>query len=186
MEVEKGLRRFVFQREKAIEIVLYLARRVKDPTFLRIYKLMYFADKRHLDYWGKFLCGNDYVAMEHGPVPIDIFKILDEARKKGSVDFEVFEKKINNKNKPIPYIKPLREENTDQISEAAQQTLDWVLGKYGRMRIGKLYDIAHEETAWLNAWDDESSKMRFDMPILSIASSLPDSESLIAHLQGDE
>ena len=74
----------------------------------------------------------------------------------------------------------------DWISEAAQQTLDWALGEYGKFPSSKLRDISHEEEAWRNAWDEESSKKRFDMPVLSIAATLPNSESLIAHLQGDE
>ena len=76
MMVNKDLKRFVFQREKAIEMVLYLAQRLDNPTVLQICKLMYFADKRHLDKWGQFLCGNDYVAMEHGPVPVNVYDML--------------------------------------------------------------------------------------------------------------
>ena len=175
MVVEKGLSRFPFQREKAIEMVLYLAQRIDDPTVMKICKLMYFADKRHLDYWGKFLCGNDYVAMEHGPVPIDVYDMLDNARRWDRENFEVGERSV----------KPLRQANMDLISEATQQTLDWALGKYGAMQIGKLYDIAHGEEAWISARRDKSSN-RPGMPVLSIAATLPDSESLIAHLQGDE
>ncbi len=184
--VNKGLNRFVFQREKAIEMVLYLAQRLDNPTVLQICKLMYFADKRHLDDWGQFLCGNDYVAMVHGPVPTDVYNMLDKAREKGSEDFEVFQKKGEHNTKPQPHIKPLREENMEKISEAAQQTLDWALREYGNFPIGKLREISHKEEAWKKAWDEESSKKRFDMPLLSIASSLSDSETLIAHLQGDD
>ena len=184
--VNEGLNRFVFQREKAVEMVLYLAQRIDDPTVMKICKLMYFADKHHLDQWGQFLCGDDYVAMEHGPVPTDVYDMLKKAQVKGSEDFEIYLKKEPYQKKPQPHIKPLREENMDMISEAARQSLDWVLCEYGAMRIGRLYEIAHEEEAWQKAWDDESTKKRFDMPLLSIASSLSDSETLIAHLQGDD
>ena len=176
MMVNKGLNRFVFQREKAIEMVLYLAQRLDNPTVLQICKLMYFADKRHLDDWGQFLCGNDYVAMVHGPVPIDIYDMIDKARKRGNANFKVGKQSV----------KPLRNANMDMISEAARQSLDWVLCEYGAMRIGRLYEIAHEEEAWQKAWDDEGTEKRFDIPLLSIASSLSDSETLIAHLQGDD
>lgn len=176
MVVEKGLRRFLFQREKAIEMILYLAQRIDDPTVMKICKLMYFADKRHLDYWGKFLCGNDYVAMEHGPVPINVYEMLNHARSWSRENFEVGERSV----------KPLRLANMDLISEAAQQTLDWALREYGNFSSSKLREISHQEEAWQNAWDEESSNKRFDMPILSIAATLPDSESLIAHLQGNQ
>ncbi|MCY4106343.1 MAG: Panacea domain-containing protein [Chloroflexi bacterium] len=176
MMVTDDLKRFAFQREEAIELILYLAWRLKEPTVMQICKLMYFADKQHLNFWGQFLCGNDYVAMEHGPVPIDIYELLDETRQAGNDDFEVGER----------VIRPLRAVDMKKISEAAQQTLDWVLREYGEIPIGKLRDISHEETAWKNAWKPGSSRKRFDMPILSIAAMLPDSESLIAHLQGND
>ena len=176
MMVNKDLKRFVFQREKAIEMVLYLAQRLDNPTVLQICKLMYFADKRHLDKWGQFLCGNDYVAMEHGPVPVNVYDMLNKARIWDKENFKVGKRSVQ----------PIRDANMDLISDAAQESLDFVLNKYGELAISKLYDLAHEEEAWQKAWDDESTKKRFDMPLLSIASSLPDSETLIAHLQGDE
>jgi hypothetical protein len=36
---------FIFDDEQAIEAILYIAQNVKEPTFHRISKVMYFADK---------------------------------------------------------------------------------------------------------------------------------------------
>lgn len=55
---------YPFDREKALECVLYLASRIAEPGLHNISKLLYFADKRHLDMHGRLLYGDEYVAME--------------------------------------------------------------------------------------------------------------------------
>jgi uncharacterized phage-associated protein len=67
---------FEFNLDKGIEAILYIAQKVDDPTFHRISKIMYFADRKHLEKYGRFICGDSYVAMKHGPVPSEIYDIL--------------------------------------------------------------------------------------------------------------
>ncbi len=57
---------FVFDEDVAIEVVLYIANRVPDPTFHLIFKIMYFADKAHLERYGRFGGGNSGYYYHYG------------------------------------------------------------------------------------------------------------------------
>ncbi len=71
---------FVFDEDVAIEVILYIANRVPHPTFHLIFKIMYFADKAHLERYGRFICGDSYVAMRNGPVPSVTYDMLKGIR----------------------------------------------------------------------------------------------------------
>ncbi|WP_069472188.1 Panacea domain-containing protein [Candidatus Marithrix sp. Canyon 246] len=67
---------FVFNIKKAIEAILYIAASVEQPSFDRICKIMYFADKQHLEKYGRFICGDNYIAMKDGPIPSGMYDLL--------------------------------------------------------------------------------------------------------------
>ena len=72
---------FRFDQEKAIETIIYLSGYVDNPSHLGICKLLYFADKTSLEKYGRFIFGDDYLAMKAGPVPsgaYDLIKAADE------------------------------------------------------------------------------------------------------------
>lgn len=79
--------RFRFHEEKAIASVLFLAQELislKDsrakPDFHKIFKILYFADQKHMARYGYPIVGDYYIAMEHGPVPSGIYDILKVVR----------------------------------------------------------------------------------------------------------
>ena len=63
------LKPFEFNEKVALEVILYIANKSQKPTFHHIAKLLYFADKSHLCQYGRFICGDNYIAMKNGPVP---------------------------------------------------------------------------------------------------------------------
>ncbi|MEO6666974.1 MAG: Panacea domain-containing protein, partial [Nitrospiria bacterium] len=75
---------FRFDPEKALQAILFVARMLPGATFHQISKIIYFADKAHLQKYGRLICGDTYVAMKHGPVPSGIYDILKSVRGDGS------------------------------------------------------------------------------------------------------
>lgn len=75
---------FRFRPVKAIEAVSWMLQAAKsdpkDPTrqldFHTILKTCYFADKRALNGLGRPIFGAKYVAMQYGPVPVEIYEML--------------------------------------------------------------------------------------------------------------
>lgn len=77
--------RFKFHQEKAIASVLYLAtslqsKGIKKIGFHKIFKLLYFAEKKHLVKYGRPITGDFFVAMDYGPVPSAIYDMLKSVK----------------------------------------------------------------------------------------------------------
>lgn len=168
--------KFHFDPDKAVEIILYVAGRVRDPGFHRVSKILYFADREHLAAYGRFICGDSYVAMKHGPVPSGAYDILkfvrgDEIAFPCSIPHAKDSFRVENGKLIVPY----REANQEQLSESEKECLNAAIAKYGEMSFGKLTDISHDQ-AWQSA--DENDLIEVEQ----IVATLPDSKALLDHL----
>ena len=129
-----------FDIEKTIEVILYIAQRC--PDMYTALKVLYFADKEHLAKYGRLISGDTYVAMSHGPVPSGAYDLVKYARKDGVLWTNIpldkaFTVRGNN-------IVPLREANTDYLSESDIESLNSAIEKYGTLSFSKLRQLSHD------------------------------------------
>jgi len=54
--------------DSVIETIIYILRKIKKADKIKIIKLVYLANKYHLAKYGRTITGDDYYAIEHGPV----------------------------------------------------------------------------------------------------------------------
>ena len=160
-----------FNRRTGIEAIVYVAIAFKDPTFHRISKILYFADKYHLTHYGALICGDHYLAMKHGPVPSGIYDILKTVRD-GSTDSAAGQAFVILSGK---HVRPRRDVNLDYLSEAAREALDSAIAEYGSLAPNELTQ-ASRDSAWEAADENEW------MDILEIARTTPNSQTLAGHL----
>ncbi len=163
---------FEFNREKAIEAIIYLASKSSNPTFHSINKLLYFADKTSLEQFGRFICGETYVAMPKGPVPSNVYAIMKAAESSEQDGFVV----ENNH-----HVKPLREADLDKLSDSDIECLDKILDLYGNAPYWVKDQASHDAAYW-EAWNKRGDKNSIPMSVESIAHLLEDSEELIDYL----
>lgn len=77
---------FKFNRDKAIAAVLFIAKRLirrhgkNGADFHKIFKILYFADQKHLAKYGRPIVGDFYVAMREGGVPSRIYDMVKMVR----------------------------------------------------------------------------------------------------------
>jgi uncharacterized phage-associated protein len=129
---------FKFNIEKAIESVLYILDILetledKIPTIYHVCNILYFADKEHLEKYGRFISGDRYQAMKYGAVPKEIYNLMSFVRGNS----------LPNGFHPIPkiyeevsqafkiddeYIENLRKPNTDFLSQSDIECLnhEWI------------------------------------------------------------
>lgn len=160
-------RYFELNRVKIHEILLYIAARVKNPTFHTVFKIMYFADKRHLGQYGRFISGDSYIAMEFGPVPSTAYDMVKEAREYAMPDGITVDGYR---------IVPTRDSNIEVFSESDTECLDWAIEEYGHKTFGELTDASHD-SAWIQTAENG------EMTIESIVATLEDADVLMAYLQ---
>lgn len=160
---------FVFKADKSVEAILYIAQYIEQPTFHRISKVMYFADRVHLERYGRFICGDSYVAMKHGPVPMCTYDILKLVRGDGfavkNFDLKLAEKAFIVIDKFL--VKPLRVAQLDYFSESDLECLDGAVEKYGWMSFDQLSELSHDK-AWLAA--DENQHIDIEHIVATLTS----------------
>ncbi len=162
-----------FNHVKAVEIILYIAHRIPDPTFHSICKIMYFADKTSLERVGRLLTDDTYSAMKYGPVPSNTYDLMKEAPPSGELGF-----RIENDHR----VAPLREANLDELSDSDIECLDMVIALYGNVPFWKRSQDSHDE-AWQKAWEARGDKSSAIMPLESIVALLEDADELLEHLK---
>jgi uncharacterized phage-associated protein len=164
-----------FDRRKGIEAILYVASRVNDPTFHRVSRILYFADKYHLAHYGALICGDDYLAMKHGPVPSGIYDILKAVH--GDGDFGTGKEAANALTvESGKRVRPLRDPNLNELSESDREALDSAIAEYGQLSFSELTKLSRD-----SAWDAADENEFMD--IVEIARSTPNSEQLVAHIR---
>lgn len=159
----------------ALEAILYIAQQSKSPTFHHISKLLYFADRKHLKNYGRFICGDDYVAMKHGPVPSMVYDMLKEAKRDVSyIQFEGLADAFTVENGYR--VKPLRGPDLEWLSDSDLECLDWSIQQYDSYSFRCLAALSHDK-AWEAA--DENDFISIE----NIIDSLGSPEGLLEHLQ---
>lgn len=61
-------------RKKLLNAILYFASKVKNPSKVKIFKLLYFLDFKHFKETGRSVTNLDYYALDFGPVPLEFYE----------------------------------------------------------------------------------------------------------------
>src|SRR5262245_53794223 len=66
-------------RAKLLNAILFFVKKVKFPSKVKIFKLLFFLDFEHFKQTGRSVTNLDYYAWDFGPVPKDFFIELCKA-----------------------------------------------------------------------------------------------------------
>lgn len=171
-----------FDPRRAVELVLYVANKLRHPTFHSVSKVMYFADREHLSRYGSLLTSDSYVAMRHGPVPSAIYDLLKAAagRQDSFVPSLFSELTRNSLRVEGRYrVTPLREANIELLSLAQRECLDESIRANGRLSFQRLARKSHD-AAWKSADENDLIDLR------AIAKTLPNAKEVLDYLDQDE
>lgn len=148
--------RFRPNQDKVLEALVWLANECPNIDIFHINKVLFFADKGHLNKYGRPILGDSYVAMDDGPVASFVYDVAerDPARVSGSV--------LERASKALEYGSALRgnyiclrakrapDERVFSRTDIAE--LKAALAEYGRMSFDELWQRVHEEPSYLAAY----------------------------------
>jgi len=150
--------------EKALEVVVYLSHSTNN--LFNLVKTLYYADKLHIEKYGRLITGDNYIAMEDGPVPSGAYDLVKAVRgDKFRFDLKIINAhpenalKVKIKNSKT-YVYPLRTANLDLLSESDIECLNEAICMYAKMNTTKLWDLVHQEKAYNNTEMDKSIPLR--------------------------
>ena len=133
-----------FDAEKAVEAILYIANRLESPTFHTISKVFYFADKEHITRYGRFITGDDYVAMKNGPVPSATYDILKYVRGDRTIGHAEHARSLFSINHRY-YVATSRDADLDEFSDSDLECLNESLASNGSLTFQGLTDKSHDK-----------------------------------------
>lgn len=145
-----------FDKEKALNTLLYVANRIQRKDFHKIFKVVYFADRQHLADWGTPITGDTYIAMEAGPVPSRIYDMLKIVRGDSYLpDQEGLSAFFRIDN--WMYVTPLQDADLKKLSKTEREALEDSMNKYGSLSYDEIKEKSHD-VAWRSTARDFSIK----------------------------
>ena len=129
--------------DKAVESILYIAKNVKNPTFHTISKVLYFADQLHIVKYGRFIVGDQYIAMKNGPVPSSIYDMLKYVRgDRSSCPSPKIRDLFSVKQNYV--VVPYRDADLDEFSDSDIECLDMSISENGDLSFDELTKKSHD------------------------------------------
>ena len=138
---------FEYSLKPALNALAYLQQHIPRLTRLEAFKLLYLADKRHLELYGRPIVGGTYAALKNGPVPRRLYDYVKETSGPSGHSLPKF---------PEPDLR--------KFSDSEHKILDEIIQKYGRYSAGKLIDVSHD-SAWSAAWKSAQAHGKGSEPI---------------------
>jgi len=142
--------KFKLNQRKAIEAVLWLMQRGASNMY-HIVKMLFEAEKYHLNKYERPITGDSYVALELGTVPEWLY-------------FTAFEQLNMDFVKNGYYLHAKRPPITDMLSESDIEALELGYEKYAGLSFRGVKDLNHKEPAWQSAWKSRGALKRADIP----------------------
>jgi uncharacterized phage-associated protein len=166
-----------FDQRKALHAMLFVVTHLPKPANVyNVLKCLYYADRKHLQEYGRQIYGETFHAIEHGPVPSAAYEIIKyvDGRAKRDLQFpEAFELLDVNDI----HVSARGSVDTELLSRSDMACLLDVARKYGRMSFGKLKNLSHQGKAFENA--DANGEMK----LADLIDELRDGKAVASHLK---
>ena len=138
---------FAFSHRKATQALNFMARQAGGSIHkLKALKLVYFADRYHLRRFGRPVIGDEYLAMEYGPVPSNTKDIAEISDFLGKEERE-YAKAYIQPNEFHSY-RSERAVEEKVFSESDREALVWAWKNFGHIARFDLAKLTHEYPEW--------------------------------------
>jgi len=164
---------YQFKPEKTVASIGYLVQQTEADLY-SVMKMLYLADKAHLGSFGRTITGDDYTAMEKGPLPERAYNLCK------------FVRGTRESFAPMPAAKDflaingnafvlLSDPDLAELSRSDLESLDQAAAMHRAGGWKALFDASHDD-AWKAAWDEARDRGvgSIGMDIVDIARSAGD------------
>jgi len=166
-----------FDQRKALHAMLFVVTHLPKPANVyNVLKCLYYADRKHLQEYGRQIYGETFYALEHGPVPSAAYEIIKYANGRAKWDLQ-FHEAFELLDVNDIHISARGPVDTELLSRSDMACLLDAARKYGKMPFGKLKKLSHQGKAFENA--DANGEMK----LADLIDELRDGEAVAAHLK---
>lgn len=169
----------LFDNEKAVNALLYVARALPQGGTHKVFKALYFAERQHLATYGASILSDNFVRMKNGPVPSYVYDLIKAVRGQLALPLEPgFSASLRSRlmaTKPYE-LEALTESNEDYLAETERECLDAAIELVRPHSFGELSDLSHD-AAWHAVSDNQP------MSMLDIAAAGGAGEEMLRYIQ---
>lgn len=176
--------------KKIESVVLYILKEFKNGIdYIKLFKIMYFAQKDYLLRYGLVLCPDTFKARKYGPVPMLSDKVIKTVERhetrRGRNDLKAFAGAIRIDDNQMVFAN--QAPDIDYLAVKERECLDkWIDYCRDKDSIRELSPESHDkayEVAW-QAYQDDPQKG--EMTLIEIARAGGASEGMVAYIREKE
>lgn len=142
--------RFQFDETKGVEALTHIASCWPGITAFYAAKVLFFAEKFHLNRYGRPIVADTFIAMPNGPVPSTLYDFI-KGRLEHAGDPEAVLAALSVDRSRWPRITALRQADLNVLSPSEIECLDEAVAFCRPRSFGALSSLTHRERAWLDA-----------------------------------
>ena len=166
-----------FDQRKALHAMLFVVTHLPKPANVyNVLKCLYFADRKHLQEYGRQIYGETFYALEHGPVPSAAYEIIKYANGRAKWDLQ-FPEALELLDVNDIRVSARGPANTDLLSRSDMACLLDAAGRYGKMSFDKLKKLSHQGKAF------EKADANGEMKLADLIEELKNGEAIASHLK---
>lgn len=140
-----------YDSKKLIELVLYILGKTGGVDFYHAFKILYFAEMKHLAKWGSGIVPDEFCALKYGPVPTQLYDAVKELNHPCMALSEELSEVIQFAGEDAPNVLlPKRGANMKFLSKSEIEALEQSIEENKSLTFGQLMRKSHDE-AWEEA-----------------------------------
>ena len=148
---------FKINYSKAIEAIIWLANKKPNIDIYHIAKILFYADKMHINKYARPIIGDTYKKMPYGPVPSAIRDLIRENMWLLDEHLEEIAKSLLiDKSTKYYNLTAKRKPDLSYFSKSDMDFLTNSLNKYGELPFDELYNLTHLEKCYYQTQDKDS------------------------------
>jgi uncharacterized phage-associated protein len=146
---------FNINHDKALEVVVWLASNKPDIDIYHIAKVLYYADKKHLNRFGRPIVGDNYKKMDKGPAPSLILDIVNHNSYRFKQEYLRKIGKAIRVSGTYKNSQALRQPDLSHFSKSDILCLEESLRENGNKGFWELYDLTHKERDYIETEEND-------------------------------
>ena len=143
-----------YDSKKLTELVLFILGKTGGVDFYHAFKILYFAEMKHLAKWGFGIVPDEFCALKYGPVPTKLYDAVKELNHPQMILSGELSKVIQFAGEDAPNVLlPKREANLKFLSKSEIEALEQSIKENESLTFGQLMRKSHDE-----AWEEASRR----------------------------
>lgn len=145
-----------YEQKKLIQVVLYILNKTGGIDYYHIFKILYFAELKHLAKWGHRIIADDFYALEYGPVPTKLYDAVkgNNASQTQLADLLKASTRFAGNDAPNVLL-PTCDTDLNYISASEIEALNSSIAENVQLTFSQLKDKSHD-SAWKEAFRCEN------------------------------